>query len=149
MATRTIECVMHTKVSMNTILILDDNKDILKALKVGLQGCLNECTILTAANGDAGNKIMKTTQVDMIITDLDMPVVNGYRFIEEARSEHPSVPVCVMAGNCSPEVRERLDRMGVGKVIEKPFHFENLASLITEMLGRKQNSQWSEGPVQA
>ena len=134
---------------MNTILIVDDNNDILNALTVGLQGCLKECTILTAPNGDAGNKIMKTNQVDMIITDLDMPVMNGYRFIETARSEHPSVPLCVMAGNCPPEVKERLNRMGVGRVIEKPFPFENLASLINEMLERKQDPQWSEGPAQA
>lgn len=120
--------------NMKNILILDDNNDILKALQLGLCACLKDCNVLTALNGEKGGEILKDTAVDLIVTDLDMPVSNGFRFIEKTRRDHPSVPVYVMAGNCLPSVRERLNALGVRRVIAKPFPFENLAAMITEEL---------------
>jgi len=125
---------------MKNILILDDNKDILKALQSGLCGCLLDCKVLTAQNGEGGRDILKNTPVDLIVTDLDMPVMNGYQFIEKARTEHPDVPVCVMAGNCRPEDMERLHAMGVRKILPKPFLFDHLTDLIAKELNLKRRS---------
>jgi CheY-like chemotaxis protein len=119
---------------MKNILIIDDNGDILKALSAGLCTCLKDCSILTASNGSKGVDILKTTPVDLILTELSMPVLNGYRFIEHVKKNYPFVPVCVMTGNCSPDVIERLKSMGIGRWIEKPFQFENLAKMISEEL---------------
>ena len=129
---------------MKNILIVDDNKDILKALHLGLCSCLRDCEIQTALNGEAGMAILKTKQVDLIITDLDMPVLNGYRFIEKARHDFPLVPVCVMAGSCLDDARTRLNAMGVSHVIQKPFLFENLAELITNELNLGQPDALTE-----
>jgi len=136
---------IHTSCT-KTILILDDNRDIQQALKVGLHSCLKGATILTASNGEAGRELMKTTPVDLVLTDLDMPVMNGYRFIESVRSEHPSVLVCVMAGSCPPEVTERLTRMGGSRYIEKPFQLDALAHMLTEELARERGVLPAGGP---
>jgi len=119
---------------MKNILILDDNRDILDALSVGLRMVLKDCTILTSLNGAKGEDILKTTPIDLILTDLSMPIINRYRFIEHVKKNYPFVPVCVMTGKCSPDVIERLQSMGVGRWIEKPFQFEQLAQLISEEL---------------
>ena len=119
---------------MKNILILDDNRDILDALSVGLCRVLKDCTILTSLNGAKGEEILKTTPIDLILTDLSKPIINGYRFIERVKKNYPFVPVCVMTGKCSPDVIERLQSMGVGRWIEKPFQFEQLAQMISEEL---------------
>jgi CheY-like chemotaxis protein len=120
---------------VKNILIVDDNKDILNALQLGLGGYLKDCTILTALNGKQAADIMKSTTIDLILTDLDMPVQNGYRFIEESRRSHGLMPVCVMAGNCTASDRERLQALGVRTIIGKPFQVEHLSNLIAQELG--------------
>ena len=126
---------------MNNILLLDDNKDILNALSVGLHSCLKDCTVMTALNGEKGEAIMKSMPIDLIVMELNMPVQNGYRFIEQMRKKYPSVPVCVMSGDCSTRILEQLHARGVFRWIKKPFPFEKLAQMITEEL--------NEGPQYA
>ena len=120
---------------MKNILVVDDNKDILNALQLGLGGYLKDCTILTALNGQQAADILKSTIIDLILTDLDLPVQNGYRFIEDSRRAHGLVPICVMTGNCTAADRERLQALGVDKILEKPFQVEHLSNLIARELG--------------
>jgi len=119
---------------MKNILIVDDNKDILNALAAGLCRRLHDCSILTAASGAKGEKIVRSTPIDLILTEVSMPAENGYKFIEQVKKNYPFVPVCVMTGDCSPAVIKRLELMGVGRWIEKPFQFDNLATMISEEL---------------
>ena len=130
---------------MKNVLILDDNRDILNELSTSLCGWLKDCNILTALNGEKGEDILRSVPIDLILTDLGLLVANGYKFIEYARKNHPSVPVCVMTGNCPPSVLERLNTLGVSNSIEKPFTFEKLARLISEALKLKQHDSRQEG----
>ena len=122
------------EMEMKNILIVDDNKDILDALSGGLCHCLKDCGILTASSGARGKDIMNSTPIDLVLTELTMPTMNGYRLIEQVRKNHPTVPVCVMTGDCSPAVIERLKTMGVGRWIKKPFQFDKLAKMISDEL---------------
>ena len=119
---------------MKNILVLDDNKYILEALSANLCYYLGECNIMTALDGAKGEDVLRSTPVDLILTDIDMPVVKGYEFIEHAKKNYPGVPVCVMTGDCSASVREKLETLGVTRYIEKPFQYDKLASMITEEL---------------
>jgi CheY-like chemotaxis protein len=132
-------CESRSSAEMKNILVLDDNKEILEAVSARLSTYLNDCTVLTAADGAEGEKILKSTPIDLVITDLSMPVVSGYMLIEYAKKNYPQVPVCVMTANCSPEVIARIRAMGVGRWIEKPFKFEKLVSMIAEELNVKYN----------
>lgn len=115
--------------TLMNVLIIGDNADVLMALKAGLGCHVKGCTILTAANGTKGNEILRSTRVDMVITDLDMLAMSGYHFVETARSEYPQVPVCVMASTFT-DVRERLHALGIRRCIRKPFNFTELVDAI-------------------
>ncbi|OGW53869.1 MAG: hypothetical protein A2Z46_08360 [Nitrospirae bacterium RBG_19FT_COMBO_55_12] len=119
---------------MKNILVLDDNKDLLDGMSARLCNYLKGCNILTASDGAQGMDILKSVSIDLILTDLSMPVVNGYTLIEHAKKHYPSVPVCVMTAGCSPDVIRRLQSLGVGRWIEKPFQLEKLAHMISEEL---------------
>ena len=121
---------------MKTILVLDENKSILDVLSTRLCRYFKDCTITTASDGKRGADILSAGSVDLILADLDMPVVKGYQFIEFAKKNYPSVPLCVMMGDCSPAAIEQLRSMGVDAWIEKPFEFEKLAHLISKKLNQ-------------
>ena len=130
---------------MKNILVLDDNKYILEALSANLCYYLGECSIVTAIDGAKGAEVLSSTPVDLILTDLDMPVAKGYEFIKHAKKNYPGVPVCVMTGDCSAAVREKLESLGVTRYIEKPFQYDMLVSMITEELKLRTAQQGEPG----
>lgn len=119
---------------MKSILVVDDNTDILESINQGLSRRLKDCRILTALNGETGERLLRTERVDLVLTDLEMPVMDGYRFIECVRHALPSVPVCVMLGSCPAGVVERLRMLGVTRIIGKPFLLDRLVDVIAEEL---------------
>jgi CheY-like chemotaxis protein len=119
---------------MKNILILDDNKYILEALSANMCYYLGDCNIITAIDGAKGAETLSSVPIDLILTDLDMPVMKGYEFIEQAKKNYPGVPVCVMTGDCSAAVREKLEALGVTRYIEKPFNYDKLAGMISQEL---------------
>ena len=119
---------------MKSILVLDDNKHILDALSENLSRYMKNCNIMTASNGKKGAHILSSTVVDLVLTDVDMPEEDGLLFIENTRKAYPGVPLCVMTGNCGPQVLERLRALGVERLIQKPFLFDSLADVIRKEL---------------
>lgn len=122
---------------MKNILVLDDNTHILDALQANLCMYLKNCNIMTATNGTKGAAILGSSAIDLVLTDLDMPVEDGFRFIERTRKDYPGIPVCVMTGDCAPQVRDRLRALGVQRHIQKPFQFDALADALKEELKLK------------
>jgi CheY-like chemotaxis protein len=125
---------------MKTILVLDDNKYVLDILSLSLRSFLKDCTVLTASNGAGGVELLKSRKVDLILTDLDMPIMNGYVFIEHAKEIQPRVPAFAMTGACTPQIERRLRALDVRWCIEKPFQIDELTRKISEELGRDTRS---------
>jgi len=125
---------------MKNILIVDDNKAIVNALSAALSCSLKDCGIVTAADGAKGMHIVESKPVDLIVTDLTMPVMNGYLFIENAKKHDPAIPVCVMTGSCAPHILEKLRSLGVSRWIEKPFTLDEFSQMIIEELNLEPRS---------
>lgn len=119
---------------MKTILIVDDNKYILDGLVLTISSCLKDYTVLTAENGELALSIVKSRVVDLIMTDLAMPVMDGYRFIEEVRRLFPSLPIFVMTADCGPQVVECLRPFRISRCFEKPFGFHEAVRMISDEL---------------
>ena len=115
---------------MDNILIIDDNIQLLEALATVIETQLKDCNILTAGNGREGIAIIDSMPVSLILTDLDMPVMDGYGVINHRNKSCPQVPLFVMSGSLSPEAREKLGKLGVSACIEKPFYFEQIKDKI-------------------
>lgn len=126
---------------MKTILLVDDNRYIIEALALTLDSHATGGNILKlkAPNGREGADILNSIPVDLILTDLDMPVMDGYGLIEHRNRRFPHVPVVVATGDASPDVIGRLHAMGVTECLEKPFDFDAAAHLILKKLARHQD----------
>jgi DNA-binding NtrC family response regulator len=121
---------------MRNILVIDDNLMILALVSSCLSLMLKDYTILTAEDGQIGIATMESHQVSLILTDLEMPKMDGYQVINYAKKNHPDVPLIVMTGSWSFDLNLLVSRMGAVHCIEKPLHLGELAQIVTEALGQ-------------
>ena len=75
--------------------------------------------------------------LDLLITDIQMPEMNGYELVAAVRIDHPDIPILVMTGLDDPE-RERLDPHGPIAVEKKPPKVQSLQTVIEYLILQKQ-----------
>jgi CheY-like chemotaxis protein len=119
---------------MKTILLVDDNACILDVLSLAITTGERHVAIRTAQNGRDAIGILENSHVDLIVTDINMPVMDGYHLVDYRNRHFPEVPVLVMTAEMSPDVMQRLDLLGVAGYVEKPFKVETLMNLILDSL---------------
>jgi CheY-like chemotaxis protein len=119
---------------MKHILVVDDDKLVAAslALRIGLQ--VKDARIHTAGDGREAMEILNFTSVDVLMTDLQMPVMNGYELIAYCRKNLPSLPLFAMSGALTPEVKRQLQTLGVTACVDKPFDFDEIALRVTDAL---------------
>jgi DNA-binding NtrC family response regulator len=119
---------------MKSILVVDDNRMILHSLASYLSFKFKEYTVLTAEDGKQAIEQLESKPVSLILTDLEMPNVDGYQVIEYAKKRYPAVPVVIMTGSWSLDLRMLVCKTGIARCIEKPFRFEELTHMLNEAL---------------
>ncbi len=122
------------------VLIVDDSMILRAAIKkvVKLAG-VSEDHIFEAGNGQEGLDVLETVWVDLVLLDLNMPVMDGEEFAQELRKRPELTDVTVVVVSTESN-RARLDRMrelGVVDTLHKPFEPEDLRRLISTVLGVK------------
>ena len=119
---------------MKTILIVDDTKLARSFISKRLEPYADEFNVLTAENGKEALELAQTVKIDLVITDIEMPVMDGFELLANLNNKFPQVPVFVMTAKGSPEIEERIDAMGSLKYFEKPMDLEALVAAIREKL---------------
>ena len=107
------------KISAKSILLVDDHQEFLTALaNIFMESSRNVC-IRTAENGVKALKVLESAQVDLVMTDLKMPVMDGFDFLSQMRKMYPDIPVIVVSAFIDSEVEKKLRSMSVTRCIEK------------------------------
>jgi DNA-binding NtrC family response regulator len=122
--------IQRGKMTMNNILIIDDNNSLLRSLAAIVGPQLKDCHVITAHNGKEGSAAIDSLPIAFILTDLNMPVVDGYGVIAHRNKTCPQVPLFVMSGDLFPEARVKLCELRVSGCIEKPFSFKQIMEII-------------------
>lgn len=115
------------------ILLVDDEKSFIQAVAEGIQVFGGRCNVITAENGKKALEMLNTALFDLVITDLKMPVMDGFELLEHMKHmkrKRPGTRIMVMSFLGGPEVSERLNDLGVRQVIEKPADIETIMSRI-------------------
>ncbi|MFW6241036.1 MAG: response regulator [Thermodesulfobacteriota bacterium] len=122
---------------MKTILVVDDEKMILRLATEALESLGEDFSVVTALNGKQAVQRLGAESVDLVLTDLKMPVMDGYELLSYMSKNFRGVPTIVMTGFGSPEIAKRLKQKGVLHYIEKPFEMDELKEKVSAVLTDK------------
>jgi DNA-binding NtrC family response regulator len=93
--------------------------------------------VFDAVDGTAGLKILQSDiRIDLLISDIKMPGLNGYQLAEAGLDLRPGLKVLLMTGYAQEPIPERIKRAGA-RVIYKPFDFDALSALAQELLAER------------
>jgi len=88
-----------------------------------------------ASSGEEAVKVLKqNTDIDLLITDIKMPGINGYQVADFGLEQRPNLKVLFMTGYAQDPLPKKLSELGI-QVLHKPFDFDQLPSLANEILG--------------
>lgn len=113
-----------------TILTVDDSRAMRDMLKMALTGAGYE--VVQAEDGVHGLEVLEGQSPDVIITDINMPRMDGFGFMEAVREQQRlrGVPILVLTTEFSPEKKQRARDAGATGWIVKPFDSDKLITAI-------------------
>ena len=116
-----------------TILIVEDNQEIRHYLSSGLAGLFNT---LEAGNGEEALEKLKDNEVDIIITDVMMPVMDGIKLCKNIKQNIRTCHIPVIILSAKTDIKDQLEGLQVGAddYISKPFAITVLTSKIQNMM---------------
>jgi len=118
-----------------TILTIDDSASIRQMVAMTLTGA--GLDVLEAGNGQEGYEVATTNTVHAVLTDLNMPVLNGIEFIKKYR-QHPSskgIPIILLTTESDDELKRQAKEAGATGWIVKPFKQDQLLAIIKKVTG--------------
>jgi two-component system chemotaxis response regulator CheY len=119
---------------MKTILAVDDSPTIRQMVAFALQGAGHE--VLAAVDGLDALKQIGARHMDMIITDLNMPNMNGIELIRRVRSLGPYkfVPILLLTTESAPEKKQEGKAAGATGWVVKPFDAAQLVATVQKVM---------------
>jgi two-component system chemotaxis response regulator CheY len=118
-----------------TILSVDDSASIRQMVKLTLSGAGYE--VVQAGDGAEGLAKAQSSQVDLVVTDLNMPVMNGLGLIRELRKlpNYKGVPIIFLTTESDAAMKAEAKAAGATGWITKPFQQEQLVAVVKKVLG--------------
>jgi two-component system chemotaxis response regulator CheY len=118
-----------------TILSVDDSASIRQMVKLTLSGAGYE--VVQAGDGAEGLAKAKSTACDLVVTDLNMPVMNGLGLIRELRKlpAYKGVPIIFLTTESDAAMKLEAKAAGATGWITKPFQQEQLVAVVKKVLG--------------
>ena len=123
-----------------TLLCVDDEPNILSALRrlFRPQGY----KVLVAESGKAGLELLKTEHVDLVISDMRMPEMDGSQFLEQVRAQWPETMRILLTGYADvSSIIEAINRGEIYRYITKPWDDNDIALVVRHALERRQLEQ--------
>lgn len=117
---------------MPAILTVDDSEPMRKMLAIVLKAGGYE--VSSAGDGAEGLQVFQKSPVDLIITDINMPVMDGIEFIRQIRLISPDVPIVALTTESEDAMRRRGHDAGANGWVVKPFKPQPLLDYIKQLL---------------
>jgi CheY-like chemotaxis protein len=119
---------------MKKVLVVDDDHGFLLSLQDMCRERVDAFEVVTAGNGKEALAVLASQPVDLVVTDLKMPEMDGFELVSRMSRLKNSVPVIAMTAFGTPEMEDRLMDLGAFQYIEKPVDFELLLQKIKDGL---------------
>ena len=117
--------------SINLLYVEDDllsRKIVLKILKQFFNN------IIIASNGSEGLNKLKENHIDLILTDIDMPIMNGFEMIDNIRDKDKDIPIVILSSFTKTEYFTKGIEVGVDGYLVKPFKTEQFIAILGNVI---------------
>ena len=118
-----------------SILVVDDEKNIREGIAKSLE--LDGYAAILAANGEEALRMVENREVDLIISDLKMPVMSGQELLKKVSSAYPTLPVIILTGHGTIESAVTAMRDGAFDFLTKPVNLDRLTLLVKRALSNR------------
>jgi two-component system chemotaxis response regulator CheY len=127
---------LQNGINMAYILISDDSVSMRKMLSFTLAEASHE--VMQAGDGEQALELAKHHQFDLIITDVNMPLLDGLSLVRELRAlpNYRYKPILLLTTETDPEKKQQARSVGATGWIVKPFNPDKLLAAVRKVLGR-------------
>lgn len=123
-----------------TILFVDDEENILRSLRRLFHR--EGYHILLAKSGRKGLELLQEHPVDLVVSDVRMPEMNGVEFLNRVRKTHPEVACMVLSGYAERKAVSRIfSEINIQEMVAKPWDDSELKQTIRDLLNRKETQK--------
>lgn len=131
-----------------TVLIVDDSSSMRAVIKKTIRvSGFNVGQFLTAEDGRDAMKVLSAEWVDLVLTDINMPNMNGMELIEKMKEDEilKTIPVVIVTTEGSEKVKKQSMDLGVSALIKKPFRPEDIRNALNRIMGENEDGQKDYG----
>ncbi|XPV67982.1 MAG: response regulator [Halarcobacter sp.] len=114
------------------LLFVEDEEDLIEIITDTLTKL--QADFLTATNGEEALTLMENNDdISVVVTDINMPVMNGLDMIKKMNEKDINIPVIIMSAHTETDYINKAKDLGVDNYLLKPFDFLKFIDLITQM----------------
>ena len=123
---------------MPTVLIVDDSKTT-QMLVMNALARIRDVKMLTAANGREALDVVAKSELDLIVTDINMPEMDGIALVREVRKVRDAerLPILIITAKAEQQAREEGLQLGANAYVLKPLSWHELTSSAEKLLAQK------------
>jgi len=133
--------------SLKTVLVADDEYAVRRFLQEGLALHLPDFEVATVADGQEAIDFLTSHPVDVVVTDIAMPVKDGFAVLAHLRNHHPNVPVVVLTAADAETIERNAPRLGMLRVVQKPATAAQVARHVLDARAETARGRMSGMPL--
>jgi len=122
---------------LKKVLIVDDEETLTWSMSKSLSKDKDKYEVIVANNGKEAVNQLKKSHIDLVISDIRMPDINGLDLLVHIKKEYPYTKVIIMTAYGSSDVQKEANRRGSLYYIEKPFEINDIRRIVIDLIGRK------------
>lgn len=112
----------------NHILVVDDSIDLAGVIADFLS--MFDYEVYTANDGLQALEILQHKPMDLVVSDIHMPHMDGFQLISEIKGRYPEIPVVLITGFSVSEAKKTAFEKGAEAFVAKPFHLKELKAVV-------------------
>lgn len=132
---------------MIKLLLVEDDANLAYIVQSGLEDLVGGYEVTVAGNGADGLKAWEENRPDVIVSDIEMPVMDGYEMVRRIRQMDAEVPILFTTALTSPRDVKQGYALGVNNYIKKPFTPDELDAHIQALMKLKAGAGTHPSPV--
>ncbi len=108
---------------MDNILIVDDNQVLIKLITTKLKKYADRFNVITAQNGEEAIDILDKEEISLIVTDLNMPKVDGMQLLIYKNQHYSEIPCIIMTAHSTAKIKKRLQQEVINYIEKKESNY--------------------------